>query len=57
MATVNIYAGSNPNEYDDEAFLRADLKLTEAVEALWEAGGDTDNIAASVKNALENNGA
>lgn len=57
MATVNIYAGSNPNEYDDDAFLRADLKLTEAVEALWEAGGDTDNIAASVKNALENNGA
>ena len=46
----------NPNEYDDEAFSYASVKLMDAVGAMWEAGAELDNIEADIQSALENEG-
>lgn len=45
---------SNPNEYNDEAFLQADMALHDAIASMWEAGASEDNIMDSVKNAIQN---
>lgn len=46
----------NPNEYDDDAYLRAMDELVSAVVAMWEAGASLDNIAEEVRNGLDNEG-
>lgn len=53
--------GANPNAYDDEAYLAAQLKvgraassLMEAVAALWQAGGTPENIEDELQGAFEN---
>lgn len=53
MIQVIISGFDNPAAYDDEEFLRADGQLVEAVYGLVEAGANADNIADSIKNALE----
>jgi hypothetical protein len=45
---------TNPNEYDDAAFCKANLNLVDAVQQLWDAGAEVEDIQNSVKNALEN---
>ena len=42
----------NPNEYDDEAYLKAHAALIEAVASMWEAGADEDDIMDSAKSAI-----
>ena len=44
----------NPNEYDDEQFLRYSTELFDAVMALWDAGATVENIEAEFKNAIDN---
>lgn len=48
------FGDSNPNEYDDEKFLKADLKLVDAIQDMWDAGAEVEDIQNSVKVALEN---
>jgi hypothetical protein len=47
-------ARKNPNEYDDEAFLKASNELMDAVAMLWEAGAEVKDIEGEFKNAMEN---
>lgn len=42
----------NPNEYDDEAYTEASNAFFEAVQALWEAGAEEDDIRRQFENAL-----
>lgn len=46
----------NPNEYDDDAYTAAVVKLQSALYALWEAGATTDNIEDELENALRETG-
>jgi hypothetical protein len=47
----------NPNEYDDEKWSTASMRLISAVQAAWEAGASLDNIGQDVQTGLENAGA
>lgn len=42
----------NPNEYDDDAYTAAVIKLQSALTALWEAGAATADIEDELDNAL-----
>lgn len=42
----------NPNEYDDESFLKANVAIQQAVSEMWDAGGSADDIRAAVDNAI-----
>jgi hypothetical protein len=46
----------NPNEYDDDAYTAATIKLVSALSAMWEAGASTDNIEDELENALREAG-
>lgn len=34
----------NPNEYDDDAFVEASNNLSDAINAMWEAGASIEDI-------------
>lgn len=40
-------------EYDEDAFLKADTKIADAVNAMFDAGCDKADVMASVKNAIQ----
>lgn len=44
----------NPNEYDDEQYIRYANELQDAVWGLWEAGASKDDIHSEFKNAIAN---
>lgn len=44
----------NPNEYTDEAYAAATVKLNSALSALWEAGATISNVEGELESALEN---
>lgn len=44
---------SNPNEYDDDAYGEATGDLHRAVEALWDAGAEVEDIENELDLALD----
>lgn len=46
-------AMENPNPYNDEGYLKANLSAHAAIGGLWDAGASEDDIEQIVKDALE----
>lgn len=44
----------NPNEYNDDAFCQADLNLIDAVQQMWDAGCNVEEIQEQVNNSIAN---
>lgn len=44
----------NPNEFNDDAYMKATEALQAAVADLWEAGATRDDIRGEFDNALKN---
>jgi uncharacterized protein YeeX (DUF496 family) len=43
----------NPNEYNDAAYAKAELKLMRALRDMWEAGAEVDNIEGVISDTLD----
>ncbi len=48
------FGDKNPNEYNDDQYLNAELTLFDVIQRMWSAGGDVEQIEESLKTALEN---
>jgi hypothetical protein len=44
----------NPNEYNEDQFLKASMELIDVVADLWEAGASEEDIKGEFENALRN---
>lgn len=44
----------NPNEYNDDDWTTASIKVMSAITAMWSAGATLDDITDAVASALEN---
>lgn len=44
---------NNPNDYNDEKYTEASVKLYAAVASMWSAGSSLDHIAETIQSALD----